>query len=67
MIHSVKPQSLRKYSTVVTTRTFLRYGVKPSRSEIENWPWFARRIFPKVLPESPANFSAAVRAFFVAS
>src|SRR5690606_31467294 len=60
-------QSRRKYSTVVTTRTFLTWGLLWSRSLMVTTPWFALRIPPRREPESLANCSADSRAAAVAS
>src|SRR5690606_1408223 len=60
-------QSLRKYSTVVTTRTFLTCGLPWSRSLMVTTPWLALRIPPRREPESSANCAADSRAFAVAS
>ena len=63
----VVDQSFRKYSTVVTTRTFLMKGLVWSRSSMLIVPWLAVRMPATVEPESLANCSAALRASAVAS
>ena len=60
-------QSVRKYSTVVTTRTFLTCGLPWSRSLMSTTPWLALRMPPMRAPESFANCSADLRALAVAS
>jgi hypothetical protein len=60
-------QSFRKYSTVVTTRTFFTCGLPWSRLLMSTTPWFALRMPPMRAPESVANCSADLRAFDVAS
>src|SRR5690606_14873681 len=60
-------QSLRKYSTVVTTRTFLTCGLPWSRSLMVTTPWLALRMPPRREPESSANCAADSRALAVAS
>src|SRR5690606_33760587 len=60
-------QSLRKYSTVVTTRTFLTCGLPWSRSLMATTPWLALRMPPRREPESSANCAADSRALAVAS
>src|SRR5690606_18240086 len=60
-------QSRRKYSTVVTTRTFLNCGLLWSRSLMVTTPWLALRMPPSREPESLANCSADSRAAAVAS
>src|SRR5690606_33827160 len=63
----VSPQSRRKYSTVVTTRTRLTCGLLWSRSLIVTTPWLALRMPPSREPESCANCWAESRAAAVAS
>ena len=60
-------QSARKYSTVVTTRTFFTCGLPWSRSLMSITPWLALRMPPIRAPESLANCSADLRALAVAS